>query len=112
MGAGIVARHGGQVMSFDFRKLDPVLESRMRVGILAILLNGDSVEFVHLRDRLGATDGNLAKHLRRLEDAGYVAMEKTFLGRRPCTRYTVTDSGRAALDGPVRMLGELVGGES
>lgn len=91
-------------MGFDFTQLDPVLESRMRVGILALLLNGDYVEFVYLRDRMGATDGNLAKHLRRLEEAQYVTMQKSFVGRRPRTTYAITDKGRAALEQHVQML--------
>ncbi|MFC1734796.1 winged helix-turn-helix domain-containing protein [Candidatus Hydrogenedentota bacterium] len=95
-------------MSFDFKKLDPVLDSRMRVGILALLLNGDSVEFVHLREKLGATDGNLAKHLRRLEEARYVKMKKAFVGRRPRTTYRITDAGRVALDAHVGMLAKLL----
>jgi len=93
---------------FDFRQLDPVLDSRMRVGILALLLNGDAVEFVHLRDKLKATDGNLAKHLRRLEEAEYVTMAKAFVGRRPCTTYRITESGRAALDKHIGLLAKLL----
>jgi len=95
-------------MSFDYRELDPVLDSRMRVGILALLLNGDEVEFVRLRDMLDATDGNLAKHLRRLEEARYVKMRKSFVGRRPRTTYSITSKGRAALDNHVRLLAGLL----
>lgn len=98
-------------MAFNFTNFDPVLESRMRVGILALLLNGDSAEFVYLRDQMGATDGNLAKHLRRLEEARYVTMQKTFVGRRPRTTYTITDRGRAALEGHVKMLAQLLEGK-
>ncbi|MCE5315580.1 MAG: transcriptional regulator [Armatimonadota bacterium] len=95
-------------MPFDYRELDPILESRMRVGILALLLNGDSVDFVHMRDRMQATDGNLARHLRRLEEADYVKMEKSFIGRRPCTSYVITDKGREALRNHVKTLGDLI----
>lgn len=95
-------------MPFDHRELDPILDSRLRVGILAMLLNGDSVDFVRMRDRLESTDGNLAKHLRKLEEAGYVQMEKSFLGRRPRTSYTITKEGRDALAKHVQALGQLV----
>ena len=95
-------------MPFDHRELDPIMDSRLRVGILAMLLNGDSVDFVRLRDRLESTDGNLAKHLRKLEDAGYVKMEKSFIGRRPRTSYTITDQGREALAKHVQALGQLI----
>ena len=96
-------------MPVDYRHLDPVLESRMRIGILAMLLNGDTVDFVRMRERLQATDGNLAKHLRRLEAARYVRMRKSFIRRRPRTSYTITDKGRQALQDHVKALGELVG---
>ncbi len=95
-------------MSFDLSQFDPVLESRMRVAILALLLNGDAVEFVYLRNRLEATDGNLAKHLKRLEEAKYVKMRKSFVERRPRTVYTITERGRAALENHVSMLGKLL----
>lgn len=98
-------------MAFDHKELDPVLDSRLRVGILAMLLGGDSVDFVRMRDRLDATDGNLSKHLRRLEEAGYVEMEKSFLGRRPRTTYTITPQGREALDKHVRALEKLIGAQ-
>lgn len=95
-------------MSFDYRELDPLLDARLRVAILALLLNGDTVDFVHMRDKLQVTDGNLAKHLRKLEEAEYVRMEKSFLGRRPRTSYTITDKGRASLQDHVKALGELL----
>jgi DNA-binding MarR family transcriptional regulator len=98
-------------MPFDHRELDPILDSRLRVGILAMLLNGDSVDFVHMRDRLESTDGNLAKHLRKLEDAGYIKMEKSFIGRRPRTSYTITAQGRQALAHHVQALGQLIASE-
>lgn len=95
-------------MSFDYRQLDPVLDSRVRVAILALLLNGDSVDFTHMRDRLQLTDGNLAKHLRKLEEIDYVRMSKSFIGRRPRTSYVITDKGRKALQSHVKALEELV----
>jgi DNA-binding MarR family transcriptional regulator len=95
-------------MPFDHRELDPILDSRLRVGILAMLLNGDSVDFVRMRDRLESTDGNLAKHLRKLEEAGYVEMSKSFIGRRPRTSYTITAQGREALAKHVQALGRLI----
>jgi DNA-binding PadR family transcriptional regulator len=60
---------------------------------------------------MGATDGNLAKHLRRLEEAKYVTMQKSFVGRRPRTTYAITDRGRAALERHVQMLARLLNRE-
>ena len=56
----------------------------------------------------GSTDGNLAKHLRKLEEAGYVKMKKSFIGRRPRTSYTNADKGREALAKHVQALGQLI----
>ena len=98
-------------MPFDHRELDPILDSRLRVGILAMLLHGDSVDFVRMRDRLSSTDGNLAKHLRKLEESGYVKMKKAFIGRRPRTSYTITEKGREALAKHVQTLGQLIESE-
>ena len=95
-------------MSLDLSSLDPVLESRIRVGVLALLANGDTVDYTHLRDRLEVTDGNLATHLRRLEESGYVRVKKSFVGRRPNTAYVVTPKGRSALERHVSLLSEAL----
>ena len=100
------------LMGFDPADLDPVLESRVRVGVLALLANGDRVDFTHLRDRMGVTDGNLATHLRRLEAARYVTLRKTFLARHSRTQYAVTPRGRAALERHVSALARALEGGS
>jgi DNA-binding HxlR family transcriptional regulator len=76
--------------------LNPVFENRVRLGIMAILLVGDPKDFITLRSTLGVTDGNLASHLKVLEDHRYVKVKKEFVGRKPQTSYTVTDAGRKA----------------
>lgn len=97
-------------MPFDPADLDPVLESRVRVGVLALLANGDRVDYTHLRDRLQVTDGNLATHLRRLEEARYVRVRKAFVGRQPRTQYEIASRGRAALERHVEALSKALGG--
>ena len=92
----------------DFQNLDPVLESRVRVGVLALLANGDTVDFTRLREELGVTDGNLATHLKRLEEARYVRMRKSFVGRKPHTAYVVMPAGRTALEHHVELLAEAL----
>jgi len=80
--------------------LDQLLHDRMRLGIVSALAAAVemSLSFTELRSALNATDGNLSVHARKLEDAGYVACDKTFSGRTPRTVYTLTASGRRALE--------------
>ena len=81
---------------FDHADIDDVIHGRIRLGVVAYLSSVDSALFSELRDKVGATDGNLSAHLRKLEDAGYVRVEKSFVGRKPQTRLALTDAGRKA----------------
>ena len=77
--------------------LDQLIHERARLGIVSALAANDVLSFQELRDLLALTDGNLAVHARKLEDAGYVAVEKRFEGRIPRTEYRLTAQGRRAL---------------
>lgn len=81
---------------FDIGRLDEVIHGRMRLGIMAFLSGVESADFNTLKARLQATDGNLSVHLRKLEDAGFVAVTKRFEGRKPLTEASMTPSGRDA----------------
>lgn len=81
---------------FDYRRLDDVIHSRIRLAAMSVLAAVESADFVWLRDRVGATDGNLGAHMKRLEDAGYVAADKRFVERKPVTTYRLTAEGRSA----------------
>ena len=78
--------------------LDRLLHDRMRLGIVSALAAGDELSFTDLKAALGATDGNLSVHARKLEEAGYVSCAKTFAGRTPRTDYKLTATGRRALE--------------
>lgn len=78
--------------------LDRLLHDPMRLGIASALAAGGEMSFTDLKSALGATDGNLSVHARKLEDAGYVGCEKSFDGRTPRTAFTLTASGRRALE--------------
>jgi DNA-binding transcriptional ArsR family regulator len=78
-------------------KLDQLIHERARLGIVSALAANEVLSFQELRDLLGLTDGNLAVHARKLEDAGYLAVEKRFEGRMPRTEYRLTAAGRRAL---------------
>lgn len=78
-------------------ELDPLIHQPTRLRIMAALVGldeGERADFTFLRDLLGLTDGNLSVHLQRLEEAGYVAVKKTFVGRRPKTWVWATSKGR------------------
>jgi DNA-binding HxlR family transcriptional regulator len=81
---------------FDIARLDDVIHGRVRLGIMAFLAGVDSANFNELKTRLQTTDGNLSVHLRKLEDAGFVAVVKRFEGRKPLTEASMTPAGRKA----------------
>lgn len=82
---------------FDHNAIDDVLQGRVRLAIVAFLAGAGRSDFTTIRDAIKTTDGNASVHLRKLEDAAYVAMEKKFVGRKPQTTYALTDKGRQAL---------------
>ena len=86
----------GEESPFDHNAIDDVIHGRIRLGVVAYLSAVDSALFSELRDKVGATDGNLSAHLRKLEDAGYVSVAKSFVNRKPQTRLALTASGRRA----------------
>jgi len=81
---------------FDHSEIDDVIHGRLRLGVMAYLASVSPAIFGELKQKVGATDGNLSTHLRKLEDAGYVRQEKRFVGRRPQTRLFLTAKGRKA----------------
>ncbi|MEV6975620.1 transcriptional regulator [Kitasatospora sp. NPDC093806] len=88
--------------------LDDTVHQRVRLGILAIAREAESVEFAFLKQELGLTDGNLSRHLKVLEESGLVAVNKGYAGRRPRTWITLTPNGAHALDHELRALRALV----
>ena len=81
---------------FDHSRIDDVIHGRLRLGVMAYLSSVSPAVFGELRDKVGATDGNLSTHLKKLEEAGYVRQEKRFVAKRPQTRIFLTDTGRRA----------------
>ncbi len=78
-------------------RLEGLIHERLRLGIVSALAGAPSLTFVELKEILGATDGNLSVHARRLEEAGYVSCVKGFDGRVPRTEFRLTEDGRRAL---------------
>ena len=79
-------------------ELDRLIHERLRLGIVSALAVNDRISFNDLKRLLRTTDGNLSVHARKLEDAQYIACDKTFHGRVPKTEYRLTPAGRKALD--------------
>lgn len=96
---------------FDIEGIDEVIHGRVRLGVMAYLSGAGSADFNTLKTRLQATDGNLSAHLRKLEDAGYVTVEKAFVNRKPLTTLTLTEAGRAAFGLYLEAIGKLVEGQ-
>jgi DNA-binding PadR family transcriptional regulator len=93
----------------DLPELNPVIHGKLRLALLSLLSTVDEADFTWLRSKTGSTDGNLGAQLAKLEEAGYIAVEKKFVQRKPQTLYRMTDSGRAALTEYVQALRTLLG---
>ena len=91
---------------------DRLLEHRVRLAVCVLLARRDQLSFSRLKELLGETDGSLGAHLRRLEEAAYVDVQKEFRERRPVSWYSLTPQGRAALRRHVTALETLLGGLS
>ena len=97
---------------FDHTELDDVIHGRLRLGIMAYLSSVSPAPFNELKAKVNATDGNLSTHLAKLEEAGYVRLEKKFVGKRPRTNAHLTAKGRKAwIDYPARLQALLSAAE-
>src|SRR3954465_14243938 len=94
---------------FDIGKIDDVIHGRLRLGVMAYLANAEGADFNELKNVLEVTQGNLSVQLRKLEDAGYITIEKGFLGRKPRTQARITPVGRKAFAIYLEALGRLIG---
>ena len=94
---------------FDPSAIDEVIHGRIRLGVMAYLADVEVADFNTLKAALSATPGNLSIQLRKLEDAGYVAIEKSFVRRKPLTRARITPAGRKAFAAYLDAIGKLIG---
>ncbi len=95
-------------MKNPFENLDKMLEHRLRLQIVSVLVANESYDFNALKELLEATDGNLATHLKALEREKYISVTKSFVDRKPNTRYKVTERGRNAFKKHLDALEELI----
>ena len=88
--------------------INKAFESRARLGIMSVLMVEESADFNSLKETLQLTDGNLASHLRAMEEAAYLRVEKQFIGRKPNTRYSATAEGKEAFKNHLDALERLI----
>ncbi len=93
----------------ELPELNPVIHGKLRLALLSLLTSVEQAEFTWLRARTGASDGNLGAQLAKLEEAGYVTVEKRFVRRKPQSLYRMTEAGRRALTEYVQALKKLLG---
>ena len=94
----------------ELPELNPVIHGKLRLALLSLLVSVEEAEFTWLRAKTGSTDGNLGAQLLKLEEAGYVTVEKRFVQRKPQTLYRISEAGRTALGEYVQALKQLLGG--
>ncbi|PIW30628.1 MAG: transcriptional regulator [Rhodobacterales bacterium CG15_BIG_FIL_POST_REV_8_21_14_020_59_13] len=95
---------------FNAAALDEVIHGKLRLGMMAYLSSVSAASFTELKEKTGSSDGNLSVHMRKLEEAGYILVEKSFVGRRPRTTLKLTASGRKAWIAYLDELRRLTGG--
>jgi len=93
----------------NINQLNKEFESRVRLGIMSVLMVNDWVDFTEMKNLLNTTDGNLASHSSALEKAEYIEIKKEFVGKKPKTSYRVTQKGRDAFTEHINNLEKLLG---
>lgn len=91
-----------------FRELDPILHSQLRLSIVSILMTVDEAEFTFIKETTGAAAGNISIQLKKLQEAGYVKVEKTFKNNYPNTSVSITDTGIKAFEDYVNDLRKYI----
>ncbi len=92
----------------QFKDLDPLLHSQLRLAIVSILMNTDAAEFTFIKEQSGATSGNLSIQITKLKDAGYIEVEKRFSNNYPQTLCRITKLGRQRFEEYVNTIGQYL----
>jgi DNA-binding MarR family transcriptional regulator len=91
-------------MKKDFKDLDPLLHSQLRLSIISILIGVKEAEFTFIKEKTGATSGNVSVQVSKLDEAGYVTVKKEFKNNYPCTTLSITQKGIKAFEEYVNNL--------
>ena len=94
--------------SIDIGKINDVIHGRLRLGVMTYLVNAEAASFTELKEALGVTQGNLSVQLRKLQDAGYIEIDKRFEKQKPLTTVRLTPEGRKAFTAYLEMLTQIV----
>ena len=92
----------------SIEELHKAFESRVRLGIMSILAVNDKLDFNSLKEYLDVTDGNLACHIKGLEKEKFIGVEKSFIDRKPNTKYYMTKEGKKAFDNHLKVLEKII----
>lgn len=92
----------------SFAQLDPLLHSQLRLAVMSLLIGVDSAEFVFIKEKTGATAGNLSVQLDKLSKAGYISVTKSFKGKKPLTTCSITKVGIKAFEDYVNNLKQYI----
>lgn len=95
-------------MKVSIDDLHKAFESRVRLGIMSALAVNDMLDFNSLKEYLNVTDGNLASHIKALEKEKFIGVEKSFIDRKPNTKYYITKPGRKAFDDHLKVLEKII----
>lgn|SRR5690349_20719479 len=95
-------------MKNPIEHLNKVFDSRIRLGIMSSLMVNEEVNFNQLKEIVEVTDGNLASHLKTLEENGYIKVQKGFIGRKTNTTYSVTKAGEKAFKSHLDALEQMI----
>lgn len=95
-------------MKNPIEQLNKTFDSRVRLGIMSALIINESINFNELKELIDVTDGNLASHLKTLEDKGYIKVQKGFFGRKTNTTYSITKSGSKSFKSHLDALEEMI----
>jgi DNA-binding HxlR family transcriptional regulator len=95
-------------MKIDISGLSKLFENRIRLGIMSVLTVNNSYDFNSLKQTLGVTDGNLASHLKTLEEHSLIRVNKQFIGRKPNTSYSITERGAQLFRSHLKALEEII----
>ena len=93
---------------YDYKQLDDIIHSRIRLAVMAILYSTEQAHFTYLRDKINVTDGNLSVQLRKLDEAKYISTNKSFSHRKPVSSYRMTKKGRKAFEQYLKFLGKIL----
>ncbi|MCF6238631.1 MAG: transcriptional regulator [Candidatus Marinimicrobia bacterium] len=93
---------------FEYQQIDDLIHSRIRLAVMAALTSMGPASFSLIKKTVGATDGNLSVHLRKLEEGGYLSVEKSFVNRKPVSIYNLTPTGQSAFKTYIQYLENML----